>query len=73
MKTLLFALLLASPALAAEEDGFLSSLLQDARVVECPALTQCRIRCHNLHSENDRAFNRCVRRNCTDPGVCVEE
>lgn len=73
MKALLVCLALASPAFGAEEEHILASLLENARVVECPALTKCRIRCNNLHPENDREFDRCVRRNCTDPGVCVEE
>lgn len=75
MKAILLALALFLGFASANDDAenFFEALVQESRVVECPALTHCRIRCHNLNPENDRKFNQCVKRNCTDPGVCVEE
>lgn len=46
-------------------------LFTDARArVDCPGTTACKIRCNNLHGEDDKANRQCVRENCTDRRVC---
>lgn len=40
------------------------SLVQTA--LDKPGFTACKIRCHNLHEEDEKAYKQCVRENCTD-------